>query len=103
VSRELSSAEARRFEANWIERQHVDANGEWNPDRDEYSASYHRTRETAQRAAIRGSQRAGQCEWWSVSEQQYVHGQWIDVQRWTGDWSGFSERTYVNTIDEEVC
>src|SRR5512146_2645173 len=96
----MPTADQTRFEAEWIERQHCDKDGEWDPERDEYSVSYHRTREAAQRAAIRLGKRAGQCDWFSVSEQRYVRNEWITIQRWTGDWTGFSERTYVNTVDE---
>jgi hypothetical protein len=83
-----------RFEAEWIAKQHADANGEWNPDRDEHAVSSHATKEAAETAAIRESQRAGQCEWILVAEQKFIGYEWIDQRRWTGDWDGLHEETY---------
>jgi hypothetical protein len=89
-----------RFEAEWISRQHCDANGEWNPDRDEYAFSYHASRDEAERAAIIGSKSASaEVEWISVSEQEFRRAgmgagmgtEWVDVRRWAGDWDGLHD------------
>lgn len=76
-----------RFEAEWITKQHSDPAGEWNPDRDEYSVSYHASREEAECAAIAGSKQADQTEWIRVAEERFNGFEWIDVKRWTGDWT----------------
>ncbi len=82
-----------RYEAEWVAKQHADANGEWNPDKDEYSASHHATKAGAERAAIAASKEAAQCEWILVAEQKYIGHEWVDQRRWTGDWEGLHEET----------
>lgn len=81
-----------RYEAEWVTKQHCDADGEWNPDRDEYSTSHHSTKESAEHAAIKGSQQSGH-EWILVAEQKYSGREWVDQQRWTGDWEGLHDQT----------
>jgi hypothetical protein len=88
-----------RYEAEWIAKQHADASGEWSPDRDEYGASHHATKEAAEAAAIRESKRAG-VEWILVAEQKYIGHEWVDQRRWTGDWDGLHEETY--TVEAEA-
>jgi hypothetical protein len=89
-----------RYEAQWITKQYCDPDGEWNPDRDEFSGSYHATKEAAERAAIRASKKAGQCEWILVAEQEYRGYEWVDRRRWTGDWNGLLEETLAVEAEE---
>jgi hypothetical protein len=81
----------KRYEAEWISKQHTDNSGQWDPDRDEFCASYHKTRIAAERAAIRESKKADQCEWIRVAEQEYNGCEWIDQRVWNGDWKGLSQ------------
>jgi hypothetical protein len=60
---------ATQFEALWVSEQQRDKSGEWDPDLDKYSASYHPTKEAAEKAAITESKKAGQTEWILVAEQ----------------------------------
>ena len=94
-----------RFEAEWVIKQHRDKYGEWNPDLEEYGCAYYATRELAERGAIRSGKRAGECDWIGVTEQRYVSDEplvwkWVDVRRWTGDWSGLGDScTYYQNDD----
>ena len=83
-----------RFEAEWISKQHQDSNGEWNPDRDEYTVSHFSSRKLAERAAIINGKLADQCSWIRVTEQRYQDHEWTDVRNWVGDWEGLSEEPY---------
>jgi hypothetical protein len=86
-----------RYEAEWVDKQHFNEQGEWDADKDEYSVSHHDTREAAAAAAIAESKKTNY-EWISVAKQQYmparIGGEWIDIQRWTGDWDGLHDETY---------
>lgn len=87
-----------RYEAEWVEKQHADASGEWNPDRDEYAVSHHATKEEAEKAAIAASKKAGQVEWILVAEQQFRGYDWVDIRRWTGDYDGLHEETFTADV-----
>jgi len=89
-----------RFEAGWIEKQHRDSDGEWNPDMDEFAASYHDSRVNAELSAIKSSKAAGQCEWIQVTEQAFVKGEWADRRIWVGDWDGLHDE--IVSIGEEL-
>lgn len=77
-----------RYEAEWIEKQHANASGEWEPDKDDFCSSLHVTKREAEDAAIISGQRADACEWISVTEQHLIDREWRDIKRWTGDWNG---------------
>jgi hypothetical protein len=81
-----------RYEAEWIAMQFHGANGEWDPDRDQYASSIHASKESAELAAIDGSRASG-VEWILVAEQKYVGYEWRDQRRWTGDWEGLHDET----------
>lgn len=82
----------RRFEAEWVTKQHRDSSGEWNPDRDEHAHSHHATREEAESAAIAGAKLSG-IEWILVAEQEQLRREWVDINRWTGDFDGLNDLT----------
>lgn len=86
-----------RFRAEWIDAQHHDEHGDWDPDRDEYVGSTHATLEAAQKAAIAGSKKANVVEWVKVTEERFnpslrIHRRsdaaWDTVRVWHGDWVG---------------
>lgn len=97
------SKQQRRFEAEWISRQHRDAHGEWNPDLDEYTVSYHLTLDTAVAEAVKQGKAAAQAEWWCVSEQRWLNSEWLDVRRWNGDWDGNMNEAYDNRMEAAPC
>lgn len=78
-----------RFTAEWIEEIARDANGEWDPDRDKYAVSTHRTVEAAVEKAVRESKTHGTC-WARVAVEVCVArtlagGRWEEIDAWTGD------------------
>jgi hypothetical protein len=93
-----------RYTAEWIERQHVDEYGEWNPDDDEYRGMDFDTLEKAKVAAVKYGKQAGVCEWARVTVEQFnpslgiprrVGAAWDVIAVWHGDWEG--------NWDEERC
>ena len=86
-----------RYVAEWIEKQHVDEHGEWNPDDDEYCGRDCKSLAEAQRVAIEESKRAGACEWCRVTVEEFnpslgiprrSSAAWDTVELWHGDWEG---------------
>ena len=93
-----------RYVAEWIAKQFVDENGDWEPDRDEYVAKDCRSLEDAQRVAISESKKLGIVEWCRVSVEQFnpelgiprrSSATWDTVAIWHGDWEG--------NWNEELC
>ena len=86
-----------RYVAEWIEAQHVDEFGEWNPDRDEYAGRNCPSLALAKAVAIRESKRCGVVEWCRVTEEVFnpdlgiprrSDAAWDVVCTYHGDWSG---------------
>lgn len=93
-----------RYIAEWIEAQHKDEYGEWNPDDDEYVGRNCKSLEEAQCVAVAESKRCGVVEWCRVTVEQFnpsldiprqCSAAWDTVAVWHGDWQG--------TWDEERC
>jgi hypothetical protein len=77
-----------RYVAEWIAKQHQDERGEWDPDRDEFEFSVHRTKADAEHAAVKAGKRCAAADWVRVSfETKGPHG-WEEERRWCGDWDG---------------
>jgi len=94
-----------RFEAEWCHSQKRDKDGEWNPDMDENRVSYHKTKDEAEKAAIKASKAApASTEWIRVAEAIYDISdcgllEWITIRSWTGDWEGLS----ADSVYEFIC
>lgn len=81
---------ATRYTAEWIAKQHVDANGEWQPDRDERESKEFRTRAAAMCTARERGNRYG---WARVAEESCTRltddfgsfTRWDEVRSWTFD------------------
>jgi hypothetical protein len=85
----------KRYEAEWIEKQHTNEYGDWDPDKDEYVGSYHKTFEAALQAARTGAKASG-IPWLRVTEQHenFDDGPpayWDNVRVWSGDLDGYEE------------
>jgi hypothetical protein len=84
---------ATRYTAEWIAKQHVDASGEWQPDRDEIESMEFRTRAAAMRVARERGKRYG---WAKVAEESRTRlsddfgsfARWDEVRSWTFDGFG---------------
>lgn len=93
-SKYLEVSRINRFVAEWVTKQHVDSEGEWNPDLDEFVYTHWHSKEAAEAAAIKGSKLSG-IEWIHVIEQEYRNRQWRDIHSWSGDWSGLDGKGYA--------
>jgi hypothetical protein len=87
----------KRFTAEWIEKQHLDEHGDWNPDDDEYVGQVYKTLEQAKLVAAKESKRAGIVEWCRVTVEEFnpdlgiprrSDAAWDHISTWSGDWEG---------------
>lgn len=86
-----------RFFAEWINKQHVDEHGEWEPDRDEYMKQLCRNLDEAKLVAVAMGKKANVVEWARVAEENFNAevgisprhpAAWDTVRVWHGDWQG---------------
>jgi hypothetical protein len=97
VLREKISAMDIKYYAEWCRAQHVDENGEWNPDDDEYVSRLCSSVDEAKRVSVEESQRCNVVEWCRVTVVQFnpaldipkvSPAAWDTIAVWHGDWQG---------------
>ena len=79
-----------RIVAQWVVKNGLGPDGEWDPYRDTYGETECLNVSNAKRMAVARGKKAGVTEWAGVARQEFdpVTRQWSDVEVWRGDWVG---------------